>query len=141
MLVHALPGVLLVRVVPLQDLPVHHRAGEHVHLVVVLGVRMPQLWRLPVHRADHTPNHRPRRLLHLGETEVRDLGDTLRGDKDVRRLAIAVDDGRLAQVEILEAASNVQHDAELYATSINDTAETNGAHTVRYKDGGLTLRM
>ena len=57
MLVHALPGELLVPNVPLQDLPEDHRTREDVDLVVVLWIRVPELGRLPVDGAYQAPNH------------------------------------------------------------------------------------
>ena len=119
MLVHTLPRELLVRVVPLENLPIHHREREHVDLVVVLGMRVPKLRRLPVHGAHQAADHRTRRLLDLRETKVCDLCDALGCDEDVRRFAIAVDDRRLPQVEILEATRDVEHDAELQMDGVS----------------------
>ena len=50
--VHALPGELLVRQMPLEHLPKHHRARKHVYLVVVFRMRVPELGGLPVNGAD-----------------------------------------------------------------------------------------
>ena len=100
MLVHSLPGELLVGQVPLEHLPEHHRAREHIHLVIILRVWVPELRSLPVHGPHETADHRPRGLLNLGQPKVGDFRDALVSDEDVRRFAVPVDDGRLAGVQI-----------------------------------------
>lgn len=92
MLVHTLPRELLGRVMPLQDLPKHKCAREDVDFVVVFRMRMPQLGCLPVDSTHQAAYHRPCRLLDFGETKVRDLGNTLTRDQDVRRLAVPMND-------------------------------------------------
>jgi len=57
MLVHTLPGILGIWQMPLEHLPIYHRAREDVNLEVVFWLRMPQLWCLPVDRPDQTSDH------------------------------------------------------------------------------------
>lgn len=97
-LVHALPRELLVQNMPLQDLPEDHRAGEHIDLVVVLRMRVPELGRLPIDGADQATDHGTGRLFHLRKTKVGDLGNTPRSNEDVGGLAVAVDDRGLPQM-------------------------------------------
>lgn len=113
MFVHALPREFLLLDMPLQHLPVHHGARENVYLMIVLGVCMPQLRRLPVDGTNQATDHGPRRLLHLSQTKVCNFGSPARGDEDVGGLAIAMDDRWLAKMQILQTACNVKHDIEL----------------------------
>lgn len=64
--------------------------------MIVLRVGMPQFWCLPVDSAHQAAHHGPRRLLDFSQTKICDLRSALGGDKDVRRFAIPVDDGRLS---------------------------------------------
>jgi hypothetical protein len=75
--IHAFPEISIRWQVPLQDFSEHHRARKHVHLVVVLEMRVPKFGRLPVDGPDEALDHKPRRLFDLGQTEVRYLGGTL----------------------------------------------------------------
>lgn len=77
---------------PLQHLPVYHRTRKDIDFVVILRVRMPQFWGLPIDRADQTSNHGSRGLLDLGESKVRNLRRPFRCDEDVRRFAISMND-------------------------------------------------
>jgi len=83
MLIHPFPGILLARILPRQHLPEYHGAGEDVNLVVVLRVRMPQLWSLPVDGPNKALHHRSRGLFHLRETEVCNFGGDLSSDEDI----------------------------------------------------------
>lgn len=83
MFVHTLPGELLVRQMPLEHLPEHHRAREDIDLVVVLRVWVPKLGGLPVHGPDETSNHRSGGLLDFGKPKVCDLRNASRGNEDV----------------------------------------------------------
>lgn len=77
--------------------------------MVVLGVGMPEFRSLPVDCADEAANHGTRRLLHFREAKIRNLGSSLLGDENIGRFTIAVDDGRLVSVEILQASCYVKH--------------------------------
>ncbi len=78
---------------------------------------MPEFGCLPIDSPHETPNHRPRRLLDLRKSEIRDLGRPFGSDEDVRRLAIAMNDRGLVFMEILQSMSNVKHNAQLYERS------------------------
>lgn len=84
MLVHALPGELLIAYVPLQDLPEDHCTREDVHLVVVLRCGVPKLGRLPVNSADQAADHRACGLFDLREPKIGNLRNALGCDEDVR---------------------------------------------------------
>ena len=90
-----LPGELLVGLVPLQDFPENHGAGEDINLVVVLGMGSPQFRSLPIDSSNKATDHRSCRLLHLGQPEIGDLGGTFCSDQDVGRFTITMDDRRL----------------------------------------------
>ncbi len=81
--------------------------------MIILRMGMPQLRSLPINSPNQAPNHRPRRLLDLREPKIGNLRLALRCDEDVGGLAVPVDDGGLAHVQVLEAAGDVEHDAEL----------------------------
>lgn len=108
-----LPWEFLVWQMPLQHLPVNHGTREHVHFMIVLGMRMPQLRRLPVDSADQATDHRPRRLLHFGQAEVCNFGSATRSNEDVRRLAVPMNDRRLSHVKVFEPTCNIQRYTQL----------------------------
>ena len=81
--------------------------------MIILRVGMPQLWCLPIHSADQTSHHGPSRLLDLRQPKVGNLRLPLGSDENVGGLAVTVDDGRLACVQILQTTSDVEHYAEL----------------------------
>ena len=120
-----LPWELLIRYVPLESLPENHSAREDIHFVIVLRMRMPELRRLPVNSPDETANHGTRRLLDLGQAEVRDLRRPVPGDEDIRGLAVAMNDGGLAQVQVLQAFGDTEHDAKLQGMSFLETNACN----------------
>jgi hypothetical protein len=109
MLVHALPGELLIRKVPLKHLPEDHRTGEHINLVVILGRRRPKLGCLPVNGTNQAPDHGASALLDLSQSKVGNLGMYTTSDENVGGLAVPMDDRRLEQVQVLEAFGNVEH--------------------------------
>lgn len=78
-----LPRELLRGRMPLEHLPKHHRARKDIHLVVVLRVRVPQLWRLPIDGADQAPHHRACGLLDLGKTKICNLRRPFGCDENV----------------------------------------------------------
>lgn len=71
-----------------QHLPVDQGNGEDVDLVVVLGVRVPQLWGLPVDSSDQTPDHRPSTVLDAGQPKVSYFSNPMSIDKNVCRFAL-----------------------------------------------------
>lgn len=111
-----LPRILLRRVVPLKHLPEHHRAREHIDLVVVLRMCVPELGCLPVDGSDQALHHGPRGLLDLCQPKVGDLGRNFTGDEDVRGLAVTMDNRRLVEVvKVIQPTSDVQHEVQLDA--------------------------
>src|SRR6266850_4186980 len=99
---------------PLQHLPIHRAARKYINLVIIFGVCVPQLRRLPVNSTDKATDHGARALFHLGQTEICDLGHPFRSDEDVRGFAITMNDRWLAQMQVLDTTSNVQHDRQLW---------------------------
>jgi hypothetical protein len=77
---------------PLQHFPVHRATRKHVDFMIVFGVRMPQLWCLPIDSTNKAADHGASALFHLGQTEVGDLGNPFRGNEDVRGFAITMND-------------------------------------------------
>jgi hypothetical protein len=95
---------------PLQHLPVHRATRKHVDFMIVFGVWVPQLWRLPINGTDEAADHGARALFHLGQTKVGNLGNPFRGDEDVRGFAITMNDRGLSLMQILKTTSDIQHD-------------------------------
>lgn len=116
-----LPREFLVRIMPLQHLPIYTRARKDVNAVVVFGMSLPQLWCLPVHCANETSNHRSRGLFDFGQPEVGDFSRALRSDEDIRRLAVPMNDGGLAFVEVMKTTCDVQHYGQLHLMSADMT--------------------
>ena len=77
---------------PLQHLPVHRAARKYIDLVIIFGVCVPQLRRLPIDRTDKAADHGARALFHLGQTEVGNLGYPFRSYEDVQGFAIVMND-------------------------------------------------
>ena len=94
---------------PLERLPKYHGTGKDIDLVVVFWMRVPELWRLPIHSSNETANHRSSRLLHLGQPKICNLGRAFGGDKDIGRFAVSMDDGRLSSVEVFQPPGNIEH--------------------------------
>lgn len=83
------PRILLpVRCPSAQHFPVYHSAAEHINLVVISRLRMPQLRRLPIDSADQGTDDRSRGILDASETKVADFTRALLVDQDVRGLAL-----------------------------------------------------
>jgi hypothetical protein len=78
--------------------------------MIIFGVGVPQLWRLPINGTDKAADHGARALFHLGQAKVGDLGNTFRSDKDVRGFAITMNDRGLSLMQILKTTSDIQHD-------------------------------
>ena len=103
---------------PLEHLPIYHRARKYIDLEVVFWLRVPQLWCLPVDCPDQTSNHRPGRLFDFGESEVGDFGDTLVSNENVGRFAVSVDNRWFVVVEVLDPAGDVKHHTHLADGSV-----------------------
>ena len=108
-----LPWESYIRLMPLEHLPVHTTTRENVDLMVVLRMCYPKLWRLPVNSPHKTPYHWACWLFNLCQTKIGDLGGTLRCNKNIRRLAISMNDRWLPRVQVFQAACNVQHHTQL----------------------------
>jgi hypothetical protein len=103
--------------VPLEHLPVDHRAREDIHLVAIFRMRVPKLRSLPVDRSYQAPNHRPCRLLHFGQSEISNLRNPSGRNQDIRRFTVSVNDGWLAEVKVFQTPSDVKHHRQLYESS------------------------
>lgn len=110
--------------------------------MVIFGACVPQLRSLPIHGADETANHRPRRLFHLREPKVCYFGGHLGRDENVRGLEITVDDRWVVMVQVLNAVGDVEHEVRLnQGVSLWTRIRVNKVRTTLRREGAGTLRM